>query len=128
MIFPTKEKLQITGSRIKFTSVAVIRPKRITSPMGYLLGKVGQQIAIQTRITIDDRLDLGHRFVVVFRIVDADPKLGKVRADDLIGNRRATDGGSKVQHNVDSHQLLACTFGDAALDRTKPRRIPSGIL
>ena len=53
--------------------------------------QIGEQIAIQPGVAVDDGLDLGNRRLVVDRRVEADPQLREIRSDDLVGDFRPTD-------------------------------------
>ena len=49
-------------------------------------------------IAVDDRLDLRDRRLVVDRRIEADPELGEVDADDLVGDLGAADVRAEVAH------------------------------
>ena len=49
------------------------------------LVQVGLHVAVQAGVAVDHLLDRGQRLVVVGLRVDADPVLGEVDADDLVG-------------------------------------------
>ena len=66
----------------------------------------------QAGVAVDDRLDLGHRLGVVGLGVDADPELGEVRPDDLVGDLGAADVRAEVAHAGHGAQLLAGVLGD----------------
>ncbi len=77
------------------------------------LAEIGQQVAVEAGIAVDDGLDLGHRGVVVDLGIEADPELGEVGADDLVGHLGPADVGAEVAHAGDGPQLLAGPLGDA---------------
>ena len=52
-------------------------------------------------------VDLGQRRVVVGLGVDADPQLGEVDADDLVGDQRLSDVGAAVAHALDALEFGA---------------------
>ncbi len=62
------------------------------------LGEIGQQVAVQTRIAIDDLLHLGDGLVVVDILVDADPEFGEVRSDDFVGDFGPADVRTEIAH------------------------------
>ena len=75
--------------------------------------QIRQQVARQAGIAVDDALNLGDLRRVVDRRVEADPELGEVDADDLVGHFRAADVRAEVAHAFDVHQLAAGVDGDA---------------
>ncbi len=78
------------------------------------LTQVGQQIAVQSRIAIHDRLNLRDRGFVVDGRIEAHPQFGEVRSDDLVGDLGAADVGAEVADAGYRHQLVAGAFGDAS--------------
>ncbi len=83
------------------------------------LAQVGEQVALESRVAVHDGLDLGDGRVVVDRRIEADPQLGEVRADDLVGHFGAADVRAEVPDAGNRHQLVAGPFRDARarLDR-----------
>ena len=84
------------------------------------LAKIGEQIAIESRVAIDHRLDLGNRLLIVDARVQADPQLGKVGADHFVGDFGAADVRAEVAHAGNGAQLLAGALGDS------PHRVDRG--
>ena len=77
------------------------------------LAQIRQQVPLQSRIAVDDRLDLRHGLGVVHGWVETDPQLGKVDADDLVGHFRPADVRAEVADARDRAQLVARPDGDA---------------
>ena len=75
--------------------------------------KIGQEVAVQPGIAVDDRLQSRHRGLVVHGRVEADPQLGEVRSDDLVGHLGAADVRPEILDAGHRHQLAARALGDA---------------